>query len=253
MKCLDNSECIILLTACINPNGMAFTALQDKDLRLYQYKAALNWYLKKTSVKIVFVENTGFNIAPMFEEYINNGRLEVLSFKGNDYDKSRGKGYGEGLILKYAVENSIFMKTSKVMIKVTGRFIIKNLNAIMRNYTMRTIQADKALFNGRLYCRSRLFISPTSFVRDYLVPRIDTIDDSKNYYFEHLLYDTSLFCKKDTGCAMMEFCRPPLYYGTDGSSGSLINPGIIYKIKWYCYHLLHCMNLYRNLVTIDYK
>ena len=28
---------VLLLTACVNPNGMAFTALQDGEERLIQY------------------------------------------------------------------------------------------------------------------------------------------------------------------------------------------------------------------------
>ena len=53
----------ILLTACIDPKGMAFTTLQNKEVRLQQYLDALNYYLYNTNLNIVFVENTGYNIS----------------------------------------------------------------------------------------------------------------------------------------------------------------------------------------------
>lgn len=52
-------EYILLLTACINPDGMPFTCLADVGVRKKQYIEALNFYLKNTTRKIVFVENSG--------------------------------------------------------------------------------------------------------------------------------------------------------------------------------------------------
>lgn len=39
-------EYILLLTACINPDGMPFTCLADVGVRKKQYIEALNFYLK---------------------------------------------------------------------------------------------------------------------------------------------------------------------------------------------------------------
>ena len=40
-----------------------------------------------------FVENTDYDISSYFTKEIGQGRLECLSFNGNDYDKSFGKGH----------------------------------------------------------------------------------------------------------------------------------------------------------------
>ena len=39
-------EYILLLTACINPDGMPFTCLADVGVRKKQYIEALNFYVK---------------------------------------------------------------------------------------------------------------------------------------------------------------------------------------------------------------
>ena len=98
----NSHRIVVLLTACVNPNGMSKTVLQDVN--------ALNFYLQETSLPICFVENTGFDMSCEFHSYIDSGRLEYLCFKGNNYDKSLGKGYGEAVIILYATENSVFFK-----------------------------------------------------------------------------------------------------------------------------------------------
>lgn len=61
-------EYILLLTACINPDGMPFTCLADVGVRKKQYIEALNFYLKNTTRKIVFVENSGTDISSSFKD-----------------------------------------------------------------------------------------------------------------------------------------------------------------------------------------
>lgn len=76
-----NNEVVILLTACVNPNGMSFTVLQNSDERLCQYQNALDWYLKNTAYPIVFVENTNTYIGNEYQEFVNSGRLEFVTFQ----------------------------------------------------------------------------------------------------------------------------------------------------------------------------
>ena len=85
---------IILLTSCVNPNGMPFTALSDIDVRKQQYLDALWFYINNTSLPIVYVDNSNFDIE-QFKIFHANvyKRLELLSFEGNR-DKVHGKGYG---------------------------------------------------------------------------------------------------------------------------------------------------------------
>lgn len=127
-KTIKNKDTpVILLTATINPNGMGYTALQDSDIRTKQYLEAIDFYLNNTNLKIVFCENSGCNIFNNIKSIQKFKRLEYLTFLGNNYDKNKGKSYGEGLIIKYALENSLYLKESDYIIKITGRVKILNL------------------------------------------------------------------------------------------------------------------------------
>ena len=124
---------VILLTSCVNPNGMSKTALQDVGMRKQQYIEALRFYLQNTDLSIVFVENSGADFRDEFESFIDKGRLEYITFWGNDYDKKFGKGYGEAIIIRYALDNSEILKKADIVIKITGRLKIDNIGKIIRH------------------------------------------------------------------------------------------------------------------------
>lgn len=219
---------VLLLTACVNPNGMAYTVLQAPNLRIEQYLKALKWYLANTKIPILFVENTGYDISPMFQSEIASERLEVLTFKGNNYERSIGKGYGEALIIEYAINHSeLLKKQDKIsVVKITGRLICKNINTILRRlscsdavYTNFGLDLQKQKIGN-----SRFFVAPVLFLQQYFLPGKDRLNDRQHFYFEHLLYEASLHWIAD-GYKAKEFILP---LNITGQSGTF---GIQYRIE----------------------
>ncbi len=153
-------EYILLLTACINPDGMPFTCLADVGVRKKQYIEALNFYLKNTTRKIVFVENSGTDISSSFKDFQH--RIEFLCFDGNlCFDKRKGKGYGEALILEYAMAKSEFITDDVLIFKLTGRLQLININRLIHYmdklspYTVILYICDMS--DGKQAIRNRLF------------------------------------------------------------------------------------------------
>ncbi|RHK81942.1 hypothetical protein DW047_10005 [Phocaeicola vulgatus] len=64
--------------ACVNPGGMANTLHTDCRQRMEEYKEALCFYLQKTKLPIVFCENTLCDMSGEFSSYIASGRLEYV-------------------------------------------------------------------------------------------------------------------------------------------------------------------------------
>ena len=214
---------IILLTGCINPKGMAFTTLSNQEERKAQYIKAIQYYLTKTSFKIVFSENSGTDISNLFQDDIESGRMEYLSFGGNQ-NKKRGKGYGECEIIAYALDNSKLINSSKDqrIAKITGRLIIKNINGILKWHNL--LFSKQTVFcsiNSDLsFPDSRLIVAPVSFYRVFLNSK-EQINDSSGYYFEHALCDT---LKKENDYSYSPFLFMPCIEGVSGSTGE-IYPG----------------------------
>jgi hypothetical protein len=176
---------LILLTGCINPKGMAFTKLQNPEIRQKQYIEAIRFYLKTTDSNIVFVENSGADISEEFRE--QNDRLEIHTFSDNDYNKELGKGYGEMIILKYAFKNSALLQSSSSICKITGRYKILNIVPILQSYNDADCEIMADLPKRLTYGDSRIFIAEKFFFLNFLVKSIDLVNDGKGVYFEHVL------------------------------------------------------------------
>lgn len=238
---------ILLLTGCINPSGMSYTSLNDPKERERQYVNAIHFYLSKTHYPVVFTENSGTDISQLFTDSIKSGRMEFLTFKGNQ-NKERGKGYGECEILQYALEHSILINTakSKRIAKITGRLIIRNIQSIILWHTLFTSQ-DTTLcsFNSDLsFPDSRFIIASKEFYHTFLKKK-DCINDSTGYYFEHALCDT---IKKEKAFAYSPFFMMPRIEGISGSTGKeyteLPSSTVIFSHRYakFAISLLHRLN-----------
>lgn len=207
------------MTACINPNGMSQTVLQDSHVRKQQYVNAINYYLKNTPFQILFIENSGVDISFLYQDQISNDRMEVLTFDGNDYDKSLGKGYGEGLVIKFGIRHSKLLQDSSVIIKVSGRHIVKNINSIWQWSNKLTSSSRYVVCDVNRKTRganSDLFIGSVDFF-DTLLDNVKSIDESRSIWFEHILYESIDQFVKDGN----EFQYLPLPLNQEGQSGSM--------------------------------
>jgi len=247
---------ILLLTACVNPGGMSYTQLNNPDKRRQQYENALNWYLTNTTLPILFVENSGTEIEIGDSLFANSNRLEMLTFNGNDYDKTLGKGYGEAKILQYAFEHSQMLKNkdaASLIIKMTGRFVCKNIEAISKRYqNLQTIYAniDKDDWGGNVAI-SNIVIAPALFWTDYFLLSKEKLNDSKRYHFEHLLYD-SICAWKSKGYKHREFWMLPEMEGFSGTTGSKTYSSNKRNIYGKIMYILHKLG-YRGYLNPFYK
>lgn len=238
---------VILLTACINPSGMSSTALQDPEIRKKQYVFALGFYLEKTQLPIVFVENTNTDISCEFRGCDIINRVEFITFSGNDFDNRKGKGYGEALMIEYALNNSIFLANNSFVIKITGRLIIENIEELVHEMKMQDcVYANMVRGNCGLERKSYFFGAPVEFLRDFFVANKERIDESSKVYFERHLYNECLKWKK-TGGRGKEFKRPVLVKGISGSTGKNYPTEKYPRIKALLRYYFHKLPFYSNM------
>lgn len=211
---------IILLTSCVNPNGMPFTALSDINVRKQQYLDALRFYVNNTPLPIVYVDNSNVDI----KEYnvisnIVDDRLELLSFDGN-HDKEHGKGYGELEIIDYAIKHSNIINSNKnvSIIKITGRLVIVNIMTIINQLKYNILPTSNSVIcsmnSDFSMADSRLLIAPLNFYKRLIENRM-AINDSEGVYLEHVLCS---LIKKQNLYAFHTFFSEPQYQGVSGST-----------------------------------
>ena len=235
----------ILLTACVNPMGMSYTVLQDCHVRKQQYIEALRYYLDHTEARIVFVDNTECDLSPSFEKDIEDGRLEILSYDGNHYEKARGKGYGESLIIEYGLTHSRLLMDSILIIKITGRLKCLNIHQVIEKcHESDTVYAWFTLDdNSCPICESRVFIAPREFYEHYFLPDKGEIDDSNHVFFEHVLME-SVHKWIQSKRNFKEIWFPMVLNGVGGSTGEVYSESFFRSIQFYIHYFLHKFNYY---------
>jgi len=224
------SNILFFLTGCINPNKMKFTVLQDIDIRKNQYIESIKFYLNTSSNRILFVENSGTDISKYFEKDILSNRLEILSFKGNDYDKNFGKGFGEMLIIQYAFDKSKFIKSSDFIFKITGRYKIINHESFEKYYNRKRPDLMVNLNNNMLIADSRFFGAIPDFYMRILLSYKNAVNDTNGIYFEHALSKSVHYALLE-GKSYSSLNCLPRYSGIAATDGRIYNDSFFYWIR----------------------
>lgn len=237
------------------------TYLTDVSERLKQYIECIEFYLGKTGIKkIVFCENSNykFDSRALYEMAKKNNKFfELLQFSGN-YSQivARGKGYGEGEIIEYAIENSKLLLNSKYFVKVTGRLIISNIDILYKR-----IDSDRAYFNCNLYyypsIDTKIYGMPIDLYKDTFLKAYCDVDDKENNYIESIFYNII----KKKHIKVFNFHKCPVFEGISGSSGFnyfddivhirwLINIGCYLNVinkRWFYYLIYKLLQVDRKL------
>ena len=221
---------ILLLTGAIDIGdfGVPSTTIVDVDQRLKQYLQSIDYAITeyKTISKIVFCENTGFDYdyTSLKKKAINLGKtLEILSFKG-DYNeiKQKGKGYGEGEIIDYALKSSKTLIECEAFYKLTGRLIVANMDKIVAT----TLSDNSFIFHPKL-----IYAMPVDHIETYfyktskelyisrLIDSYQEVDESKFRFLEHIFYE------RLSNFNIRSFKIAPIINGYSGTSGEHYNEG----------------------------
>lgn len=138
---------LILLTGTINPeifrdkqsgNGIN-VVLTDSNLRLQQYCSVIERFIRESIFDyIVFVENSDFPFdARKYEEIsdLQGKKFEFLrcplSADEIAWMREKGKSFGEGKLISYAIDNSRLISQVETVYKITGRVFLENSKQIV--------------------------------------------------------------------------------------------------------------------------
>ncbi|MEJ2883674.1 hypothetical protein [Pedobacter sp. GR22-6] len=208
---------------------MSLTKLQDPSIRLTQYVEAIKFYLEHTTLKIVYIDNSGVDIEQEFEGSSCEGRLETLCFFGNDYDRNLGKGYGEMQIIEYGLEHSLFLKSATFIFKITGRLKVLNINKFADQLIYPSPIEVMVDMKGMLfYADSRFFGGIPAFY-EILIGNKNLIDDSKDHTFEQALSKAVCIALiKNYKYRLLKYL--PRYCGVSGTLNERYPSGLLYWI-----------------------
>jgi hypothetical protein len=214
---------ILLITGAINiSENVNVVFLKNTEERLIQYIDSINYAIEnyRDIHHIVFCENTNY---PYDYTYLKekaktfNKTLNVLSFKGNlDLILQKGKGYGEGEIIEYALNNDKLLSESEFFYKLTGKLKVKNMDSITRWIKEESAFLARKKREGSVAI-TYFYKVKTSFFKEYLLPVYARIDEKNLINIEHVYYDAL----KNRNISFFRII--PIIEGVSGSTGGNYN------------------------------
>jgi len=233
----------LLMTSSINVDKrMPYHLHINNNERIKQYLDAILFYVTKSEFSdIIFCDWSWYPINK-FRYLVGLARIywkrfEILWFK-NDQDEvvKRGKGYGEGKIIEYALHHSLLLKENNCFFKVTGRYIVKNINRIIRN------ESDKENIFFRISacdketCNTAFFKVNKEFFNRYLYWAWDKVNDTNGVYFEHIYMKILKKHKKE----ISSFKELPVFSWVSGTNWKWLEPswisiliGNFFNLLWF--------------------
>lgn len=209
--------------------------LKDKSSRIFHTLESLKrWGDIAPNSKFVLCDGSGYDFTSVINEEFPNLRVECLSFLNDEkLVKARGKGFGEGEIIRYALAHSQYLQESEWFAKCTAKLWVDNFQACLQEW------------NGRFLCKA-YFSDVFSFKKTSL-----KYIDTRFYLVEKSFYEANFAgvhknLEIDSGEGIEEkfldvatkkkmkkflFKNFPIVSGVGGGSGRYYNTSIIRRIK----------------------
>jgi hypothetical protein len=122
---------VLLITATLNSGMTPFTRLDNTRERTERYmEGLLAWLADPHFTRIVLARNCTTPIdAAVLDELGREYRkeIELLDCPGSALTQDRGKGFGEGEIIRHALARSRLLGASDSFYKITGKFYCPDL------------------------------------------------------------------------------------------------------------------------------
>ena len=238
----------LLMTASVDTLGMKWACFSPKE-RYPMYLDAMTFYISVVygqieGVKIVFVENSGWDLTSFHDDLsrqfgseIVDERVEFIALDPQLFDITKGKGYNELLLINHAIERSATIRQAGYFFKVTGRYPIFNAARFLKDAAK---SFDKGynfycdIKNHNLYQRlglswrghsyeARLWGSKVDFYKENISQHYTQCYDYDERFVEVIIYKelslmTDSFRNAKAKGISLRFPREPRFGGVEGSA-----------------------------------
>lgn len=155
-------------------------------MRVIAAKAALYFWVTQGIEQIVLADATETNLlteqeAAEIDE--SETRVEQISYKQADEDViKKGKGYAEGKLIEYALDNSELLAREERFFKCTGKLYVRNFSNIVETIKSNSLSNLfwRHMGDGtstRSWADCRFYYTTKSFAKNHLIPAYLASDD----------------------------------------------------------------------------
>lgn len=224
----------LLLTSCVYVSA-PFVELNVPANRVELILESINqWINIAGNLFIVICDGSGYDFTKDVAEKFPQAKIECISFKNDAASVAAyGKGYGEGEIIKYALEHSEYLKRADFFVKCTSKLWVKNFPEILKRWNNKFqcqfgLARPKSIRNAKpAFVDTRFYIIKKDIYIEYFSNAYKNVRDQDGYYLENCFKDVIL--NKNMRLSSILFSIPPLIEGVAGTTGETYKAGSLAK------------------------
>lgn len=218
----------LVLTGTIKPQTEVF--LNNVKERLNQYESTIKRYIKESEFdNIIFAENSEGDLFE-FKKFSDMANMEKKKFEfirvksDSAFIKTRGKSFGEAILIQEAVKQSFLLKDELDFLKVTGRVYLNNSKILCK------CNGNRFVINcSNKVCFTHCFGINIDDFKKFFNNIECMCDDSINMSIEKVFYRILLENKENM--KIRSFLVYPDLQGVCGTSGTVYNLSVVNRIK----------------------
>ena len=171
----QSTDIPVLLTSSVVAHDPG-VALTDTDERLQLALESIEQWLKiDPGLPLVLCDGSSHDFSQLVRQRFPDARIECLAFE-NDQEKVRlfGRGYGEGEIVRHALDHSRFIATAGCFAKCSSKLWVENFQQCTSDWNQRFLckgvfldvfsPIRKTTFS---YIDTRFYVASVSFYRQH--------------------------------------------------------------------------------------
>lgn len=196
-----------------------FVQLADPARRISLSLTAIEkWLSVHDGLYIVICDGTNYDFYPDVRRSFPLANIECLNFRNNwERVAAQGKGFGEGEIMKYVLENSEVIRNAEWFAKCTSKLWVGNYLDCLMGFN--GWFGGEKLFRRFSLTRAnridtRFYLSGRQFYGSVLADCHQRVNDRYGYYLEHSFYDAL----RANGTLDIWFRKRPMVLGFSGST-----------------------------------
>jgi len=207
----------LLVSTAIRVSADTTTKMLDPEARLNATLWGIEQWLKEAAVEsIVIVDGSGFDYSSRVDELSRGSgkQSEFLCFQNNaELTRSKGKGFGEGEIVQYALTHSRILTRTPYFAKCTGKLYVRNYRKCLAAYRGSEFMSG-VYGRNRIHCLdTRLYFASRDFWLKHLAQAHFRVNDPQGYFLEHSYLDRL----REIGLRSFTLPLVPIVVGRSGS------------------------------------
>jgi len=235
---INASSLVLITTASRPPAGVYVLEMTHEAKRKITAKGAVFFWAALGVKKIVIADATGQTLLDDSDVHMLKQMdvevEQVYYLQDNSLVIQKGKGYGEGALIQFALQNSRFLKEADHFFKCTGKVYCRNFLQIFKMIEQNNIQNIfwRDVFNPAMM-DTRFFYVSKKFCTESLLPAYEKIDDRNKKFSEHCVMKAAqeqLSQSKSVRPMLSGFSgsmNRPYFDSSPGWAGGAIGDGIL--------------------------